>query len=206
MGHDSHILMIFIKSPNLFLIKQFETIDILAKKNCPRIQNFDLFLLLYFAVVIRFVKKKINYVCKYPPKTRNMVKLKDLNQQIDVSYERQAHHHTTNYNYRRGANHQRSALKFLTFIQSIHSETKKRDLDFYTTTTPKIDIDHQYRMPKEKTPLLFRLPYFVFIHSRFSQNTGPPTLPPKLFYLVDANTQNVTTKYVHTIFTIIWMR
>jgi len=24
-----------------------------------------------------------------------MVKLKDLNQQIDVSYERQAHHHTT---------------------------------------------------------------------------------------------------------------
>jgi len=102
--------MIFIKSPNLFLIKQFETekyvtpkqnqfvtIDILAKKptNCPRIQNFDLFLLLYFAVVIRFVKTKINYVCKYPPKTRNMVKLKDLNQQIDVSYERQAHHHTT---------------------------------------------------------------------------------------------------------------
>jgi len=130
--------MIFIKSPNLFLIKQFETekyvtpkqnqfvtIDILAKKNCPRIQNFDLFLLLYFAVVIRFVKTKINYVCKYPPKTRNMVKLKDLNQQIDVSYERQAHHHTTNYNYRRGANHQRSALKFLTFLQSIHSETKK---------------------------------------------------------------------------------
>jgi len=54
-----------------------------------------------------------------------MVKLKDLNQQIDVSYERQAHHHTTNYNYRRGANHQRSALKFLTFLQSIHSETKK---------------------------------------------------------------------------------
>jgi len=135
-----------------------------------------------------------------------MVKLKDLNQQIDVSYERQAHHHTTNYNYRQGANHQRSALKFLTFLQSIHSETKKRDLDFYTTTTPKIDIDHQYRMPKKKTPLLFRLPYFVFIHSRFSQNTGPPTLPPKLFYLVDANTPNVTTKYVHTIFTIIWMR
>lgn len=130
--------MIFIKSPNLFLIKQFETekyvtpkqnqfitIDILAKKNCPRIQNFDLFLLLYFAVVIRFVKTKINYVCKYPPKTRNMVKLKDLNQQIDVSYERQAHHHTTNYNYRQWANHQRSALKFLTFLQSIHSETKK---------------------------------------------------------------------------------
>ena len=104
---------------------QFVTIDILAKKNCPRIQNFDLFLLLYFAVVIRFVKTKINYVCKYPPKTRNMVKLKDLNQQIDVSYERQAHHHTTNYNYRQWANHQRSALNFLTFLQSIHSETKK---------------------------------------------------------------------------------
>ena len=128
--------MIFIKSPNLFLIKQFETEKYVtpkqirnnwypSKKTCPRIQNFDLFLLLYFAVVIRFVKTKINYVCKYPPKTRNMVKLKDLNQQIDVSYERQAHHHTTNYNYRRGANHQRSALEFLTFLQSIHSETKK---------------------------------------------------------------------------------
>lgn len=115
--------MIFIKSPNLFLIKQFETEKYVtpkqirnnwypSKKNCPRIQNFDLFLLLYFAVVIRFVKMKINYVCKYPPKTRNMVKLKDLNQQIDVSYERQAHHHTTNYNYRQWANHQRSALNF----------------------------------------------------------------------------------------------
>ena len=135
-----------------------------------------------------------------------MVKLKDLNQQIDVSYERQAHHHTTNYNYRQWANHQRSALKFLTFLQSIHSETKKEIQIFILQPPQRLIQTTNTECRKKKTPLLFRLPYFVFIHSRFSQNTGPPTLPPKLFYLVDANTPNVTTKYVHTIFTIIWMR
>lgn len=40
-----------------------------------------------------------------------MVKLKDLNQQIDVSYERQAHHHTTTTTIGAGPNHQ-SALNF----------------------------------------------------------------------------------------------
>ena len=109
-----------------------------------------------------------------------MVKLKDLNQQIDVSYERQAHHHTTNYNYRQWANHQRSALKFLTFLQSIHSETKKRSRFLYYNH-PKDWYRPPIQNAEKKDPLLFRLPYFVFIHSRFSQNTGPPPYPPNYF-------------------------
>lgn len=110
-----------------------------------------------------------------------MVKLKDLNQQIDVSYERQAHHHTTNYNYRQWANHQRSALNFLTFLQSIHSETKKRDLDFYTTTTPKIDIDHQYRMPKKKTPSCLDCLTLSLYIVDFHKIQAHPPYPPNYF-------------------------
>lgn len=134
-----------------------------------------------------------------------MVKLKDLNQQIDVSYERQAHHHTTNYNYRQWANHQRSALKFLTFLQSIHSETKK-EIQIFILQPPQRLIQTTNTECRKKRPPPVQIALLCLYTQQIFTKYRPPTLPPKLFYLVDANTPNVTTKYVHTIFTIIWMR
>ena len=110
-----------------------------------------------------------------------MVKLKDLNQQIDVSYERQAHHHTTNYNYRQWANHQRSALKFLTFLQSIHSETKK-EIQIFILQPPQRLIQTTNTECRKKRPpsCLDCLTLSLYIVD-FHKIQAPPPYPPNYF-------------------------